>query len=150
VNTLGPSIFTQNANGEGVPAAYGIRVSGGGSSVVNILTFDIGLSRWVPLAINPGTASEPVYLALFGTGFRAASDGGTVSVRIGTTPIPVQYVGLSPGFIGLDQLNIGPLPLTLAGTGLQPLTITINGRIANFSKVLQLAFSSPPTAVAAR
>ena len=150
VNTLAPAIFTQNATGEGVPAAYGIRVSGGGSSVVNILTFDIGQSRWVPLAINPGTASEPVYLALFGTGFRAASEAGTVSVRIGTTPIPVQYVGLSPGFIGLDQLNIGPLPLTLAGTGLQQLTITINGRIANFSKVMQLAFGAPPTAVAAR
>ncbi|MFM8395849.1 MAG: FISUMP domain-containing protein, partial [Acidobacteriota bacterium] len=146
VGALAPAIFTQNATGDGVPAAYGLRVSGGSTSVVNLLTFDTALTRWVPVPISPGTASEPVYLALFGTGFRAANGTGAVSVRIGSSSIPVQYVGLSPGFVGLDQLNIGPLPLSLAGGGIQPLVVTINNRIANQSKVIQLAFSAPATA----
>jgi uncharacterized protein (TIGR03437 family) len=146
VEELAPAIFTQNATGEGVPAGYGLRVVGADIRPLNIHTYDNTLSRWVPIPIDPGTASEPVYLAIFGTGFRAVPGTGTVSARIGTTSIPVQYAGLSPGFIGLDQLNIGPLPLTLAGTGLQPLVLTFNGRVANPSKVIQLNFTRPATA----
>ncbi|MFZ4985094.1 MAG: FISUMP domain-containing protein [Blastocatellia bacterium] len=146
VGTLAPAIFTQNASGDGVPAAYGIRVSGSNVSAVNILTYDSAQSRWIPIPIDPGTASEPVYLALFGTGFRRASGAGGVVARIGSTSIPVQFIGATRDYVGLDQLNIGPLPLTLAGSGIQPLTVSIDGVSANQSRVMQLSFASPSTA----
>lgn len=146
VGALAPAIFTQNATGDGVPAGYGLRVVGSAIRPLNILAYDNALTRWVPIPIDPGTASEPVYLAIFGTGFRSVSGTGTISARIGTTSIPVQYAGPSPGFIGLDQLNIGPLPLSLAGTGTQPLVVSFEGRVANPSKVIQLNFAPRPTA----
>lgn len=146
VGTLAPAIFTQNASGEGVPAAYGIRVSGSNVSVVNILTYDSAQTRWIPIPIDPGTASEPVYLALFGTGFRSASGVERVVARIGTTSIPIQFIGATRDYVGLDQLNIGPLPLTLAGSGIQPLSVTIDGVSANQSRVMLLSFTSPSTA----
>jgi uncharacterized protein (TIGR03437 family) len=146
VAALAPAIFTQNATGDGVPAGYGLRVVGSAIRPLNIVAYDNALARWVPVPIDPGTASEPVYLAIFGTGFRAVSGTGTISARIGTTSIPVQYAGPSPDFIGLDQLNIGPLPLTLAGAGAQPLVVTFEGRVANPSKVIQLSFAPRTTA----
>ncbi|NDD64054.1 MAG: hypothetical protein EBZ36_08770, partial [Acidobacteria bacterium] len=147
VSALAPAIFTQNASGEGVPAAYGLRVRGVTQTAVNILAYDSAQSRWLPIPIDPGTASEPVFIVLFGTGFRAVSGAEGVSARIGSTPVPIQFVGRTGvEFVGLDQLNIGPLPLSLAGSGILPLTITMDGLVVNESKVMQLSFGSPPTA----
>jgi uncharacterized protein (TIGR03437 family) len=143
VGTLSPAIFTQNATGDGVPAAYGLRVRGGETTAVQILAYDQAQARWLPRPLDPGNEKEPVYLVLFGTGFRANGGLGTVRVRIGQTTIPALYAGEAPGFIGLDQLNIGPLPVSLAGAGLLELTITIDGKDANPSKVLPLLFAAP-------
>lgn len=131
VGVLTPAIFTQNASGTGVPAAYGLRAIGSTSQRIDVFSYDAGLARWEAKPVDPGTATEPVYLVLFGTGFRSATDVAMVRARIGELSIPVQFIGATSDFIGLDQLNIGPLPTSLIGSGLLPLDISIQSRNTN-------------------
>jgi uncharacterized protein (TIGR03437 family) len=135
---ISPGLFTQNSTGEGVPAAYALRVSGGNVSGVPILEYDQSQSRWIPVPIDLGPASDEVYLVLFGSGFRAATGITNISARLGATTIPVLYIGADANYVGLDQMNLGPIPRTLAGTGIVNMTITVDGKTVNAGKTIQL------------
>jgi uncharacterized protein (TIGR03437 family) len=50
-------------------------------------------------------------------------------VMIGGKNAPVQFSGLAPGFSGLYQVNV-TVPQN-AGTGMQPVVVTINGLSSN-------------------
>ena len=45
--------------------------------------------------------------------------------------MPALYSGPAPGFAGLDQVNIGPLPQSLAGAGNANIVLTADGQAAN-------------------
>ncbi|MGH9939049.1 MAG: choice-of-anchor D domain-containing protein, partial [Blastocatellia bacterium] len=106
-----PGIFTANANGQGVPAAVVFRVRADGSQTFEPASrFDFDENRFVPLPIDLGPESDRVFLLLFGTGIRGFSGFVTVTATIGGIPVQVGFAGPAPGFIGLDQLNLGPLP----------------------------------------
>ena len=45
--------------------------------------------------------------------------------------MPVLYAGPAPGYAGEDQVNIGPLPRTLAGQGSVSIVLTADGHQAN-------------------
>ena len=45
--------------------------------------------------------------------------------------MPVTYAGPQGHFSGLDQINIGPLPSTLAGTGLVDVVVSIGDLRSN-------------------
>jgi uncharacterized protein (TIGR03437 family) len=81
----------------------------------------------VPLPIHLGPANEQVYLELYGTGIRNAKK---VSVTVGGVNVPVLYSGAA-GFAGEDQVNIGPLPQSLAGQGSVNILLTADGQPAN-------------------
>ena len=51
---------------------------------------------------------------LFGTGIRGSSTGGAIATIAGE-PVPVLGATAQGSFAGLDQVNLGPLPRTLAG-----------------------------------
>lgn len=140
VGQLSPAIFTQNATGDGVPAAYGLRVRGSEVTPVTLLAYDAGLARWITTPIDLGPEGDVVYLVLFGSGFRSNGGLGSISVRIGSQEVTPLYAGEAPGFVGLDQMNIGPIPRALIGAGVVNLTVTIGGKIANQSKNVQLQF----------
>jgi adhesin/invasin len=55
------------------------------------------------------------------------------SATIGSTPAEVSFGGLTPGFVGLGQLNI-VVPAGLAA-GTYPLTITIDGQASNSANI---------------
>jgi uncharacterized protein (TIGR03437 family) len=82
----------------------------------------------VPLPINLGPASEQVYLELYGTGIRNAK---SVLATVGGVGVPILYSGAAPGFAGEDQVNIGPLPQSLAGLGSANILLTADGQAAN-------------------
>ncbi|WP_367399757.1 hypothetical protein [Nevskia soli] len=44
--------------------------------------------------------------------------------------VPVPYAGAAPGEIGEDQVNAGPLPASLAGSGNVNLVLTADGQAA--------------------
>ena len=49
--------------------------------------------------------------------------------------MPVLYAGAQATFAGLDQVNIGPLPASLAGKGTVNLVLTVESQTANTVEV---------------
>jgi subtilase family serine protease len=82
----------------------------------------------VPLPISLGPSTEQVYLEMYGTGIRNAS---SVTASVGGVGVPVLFSGAAPGFAGLDQVNIGPLPRSLAGAGSAGIVVTADTQAAN-------------------
>jgi len=82
----------------------------------------------IPSPIDLGPANEQVYLELYGTGIRHAT---SVNVTVGGVNVPVLYAGAVPGFAGEDQVNVGPLPRSLAGKGSVNILLVADGQPAN-------------------
>jgi len=137
VNRLVPAIFTQNANGEGVPAAYALRYRGNAATVVPVLAYDNNLSKWVPVPIDLGPEGDIVYLVLFGTGFSSNTGKTGTTVTIRTSALTPVYAGPQGDYVGLDQINV-ELPRSLIGAGPVSLQISIDGKVANQSKAMQI------------
>ena len=86
-----------------------------GSYVVAYLT---GVGRLDnPVATGGGAGSDPLSRP------RAA-----VSVTIGNQPAEIAFAGMSPGFVGLTQVNL-KIPNLTAGD--YPLVVTVNGEKSN-------------------
>lgn len=140
VGRLAPAIFTQNATGDGVPAAYGLRVKGSAVTAVSILSYDNTMSKWVPEAIDlgpDGPDPDVVYLVLFGTGLRSNTGATSTMVKFNSTNAVPVYAGEAPGYVGLDQMNV-VIPRSLIGAGLVNLEVIVDGKVANQSKVIQI------------
>ncbi len=113
---IAPSVFTANADGKGVPAAFVLRSSTGFQVYEPVAQFDMTQQKYIPLDIDLGTSSsEVVILVMFGTGWRKA-DVVNNYVDIGSYRGQIEYVGPQPTFEGLDQINIR-LPRNLIGQG---------------------------------
>src|SRR5262249_9232818 len=82
----------------------------------------------VPIDLGPET--DHLYLLLFGTGMRHRSSLANVSVRIGDVDAPVEYVGPQGEFAATDQINVR-LPKSLAGRGVVPVQVTVDGKLAS-------------------
>ncbi|HWB84292.1 MAG TPA: Ig-like domain repeat protein [Bryobacteraceae bacterium] len=128
VTPTAPGIFTATQTGQGPFAGQIVYVHPDQSqTVVNSVTPD-STGTLVP---NPITVSKPgdqVYLTLYGTGLRHA---GTLTATIHGVSVPVSYFGAQGTYDGLDQINIGPLPATLAGAGVVNLVVSADGQAAN-------------------
>lgn len=122
IGAISPGIFMLNTSG--LAAAL---VDIGGSQV-HPKIYQVDSSNNIlalPLAL---TSSEQFYLELYGTGIRASTN---VMVTVGGLNVPVIFVGPAPGYEGLDQVNIGPLPSSLAGRGSVDIILTANDQPAN-------------------
>ncbi len=129
ISNLAPGIFSANSSGAGVAAAYAIKVVG--TNQILQFLFEDGPGGKVPVPIDLGAPSDQVFVVLFGTGFRTNSGLGGVSVKINGTTVGVDYAGLSPDYVGLDQINLKPLPRSLIGAGVSNIVITIDGKVVN-------------------
>lgn len=122
LGNVGPSLFTADASGQGVPAGVLLRVKANGQqSYEPLATFSNGKVTPVTITRNFG---DRLFLVLYGTGWRGAddTDGNTangvaenVQVTIGDKTAPVLFAGVAPGFAGLDQMNV-EIPSGLTGT----------------------------------
>lgn len=128
IDTISPGIFTANASGQGVPAAVALRVVGAQQTFESIFTVQNGVATATP--INLGPVGNDVYLILFGTGVKGAS-AGSITATIGGTETPVLGFAPAPGFVGLDQINVGPIPRSLIGRGPADVVLTVSGKTAN-------------------
>jgi len=130
IANVAPAIFTAGNSGSGPPAAQVVRVSGGVASF-DPAPFVVGTNGTPatpsPIKLSPSTDS--VYLVLYGTGIQRHA--GPVTVTIGGVAIPVLYAGVQGTLTGLDQINIGPLPQSLAGQSSLNLVVTVDGVTAN-------------------
>ena len=75
---------------------------------------------------------DALYPVLFGTRLRGITNLGATGATLGGTGLPVLYIGIqSAQFVGLDQVNLGPLPRSLAGRGPIVLRFTFGAQEAN-------------------
>ncbi|MDX2030531.1 MAG: PKD domain-containing protein [Blastocatellia bacterium] len=131
---VAPGFISANSNGQGVAAAVALRVKGSAQTFEAVASFDQGTSRFVPIQIDLGAADEQVYLIMYGTGFRQNTGLANVKFTIGGAELPasaVLFAGGAPGFIGLDQANLGPIPRSLIGRGTVDIVMTVDGQVAN-------------------
>jgi uncharacterized protein (TIGR03437 family) len=125
IGSVSPGIF--ELNGSGLVAALVLPVISGTQQPLQPV-YQIASGSVIPLPINLGPSTEQVYLEMYGTGIRNAK---SVTVTVGGLSVPVLYAGAAPGFAGEDQVNIGPLPQSLAGKGSVNILLTADGQAAN-------------------
>ncbi|MEO6724719.1 MAG: hypothetical protein ABIP14_05405, partial [Blastocatellia bacterium] len=128
IESTSPGIFTANASGTGVPAAVALRVVGSTQTFESIYSIPMGQPVATPIDLGP--AGNDVYLILYGTGVRNASSA-TVTATIGGTATPILGFAAAPGFVGLDQINVGPIPRSLIGRGAANVVLTVGTKAAN-------------------
>jgi uncharacterized protein (TIGR03437 family) len=141
VPAAAPGIFsaTQDGKGQAIvlnqdnvrnaanrPEARGrvlqVYATGTGAQLLNSITrLPITLASGAPTPI-PTSASDPLYVTAF-----------TPSVTIGGVAATVEFSGLTPGFVGLWQINVR-IPAN-APTGEVPLVISVDGRTGNQTTV---------------
>src|SRR5262245_40965414 len=129
IDAISPGLFTANVSGRGVAAAVILRRSNGVDTFEPVAQLNSAAGRFDPIEIDLGTDADQVFLIAFGTGFRAAPQSD-ISATIGGTPSPFVVAAASPGFAGLDQLNI-LIPRSLIGRKLLDVVFTASGRTAN-------------------
>ena len=126
ITSVSPGIF--QLNNSALVAANVVRVKPDQTQIFETV-YQVDASNNVlarPLDIS--SASDAVYLLLYATGVQKAA---SVAVTVGGQSVPVLYAGPQGFFTGLDQVNIGPLPRVLSGSGKVNIILTADGQTAN-------------------
>jgi uncharacterized protein (TIGR03437 family) len=116
-----PHLFSVNTSG--LAAAYTLRPQSG-------TTTEVYESRGGAVAAKPvsaGTAADPAYLVLVGSGLGSAS---SATATIGGVPTTVSYAGAQGTYRGVDQYNI-LIPPSLSGKGAVEVIVTAAGKASN-------------------
>lgn len=130
VEALAPALFSANGDGRGVAAGLAITARADGTQTWQYLfeaTAPLGARR--PVALDLGGPGDQVFLSLFGTGMRGGA--GAATATVGGEPVGVTGPVAQGQYEGLDQVNLGPLPRTLAGRGEVEIRLVVGGRSAN-------------------
>jgi len=132
IESVAPGLFAANASGQGIGAIVGLRVDAAGvQTYFPVSSYDAAQQQFVATPISLGAVTDQVYLLLYGTGIRGVQNLSNVSVEVGGQSVPILFAGAQGDFVGLDQLNIGPLPRDLANRGSVNIVMTVAGKRAN-------------------
>jgi len=131
IAAVSPGIYSANSTGQGAAAATYIRVAANGARTEGYL-FDTTTRSLVGI---PATATDQIYLILYGTGMR----GGTATATVGGVNVPVAGPVAQSQFPGLDQINLGPLPARI-GLGAKEIIIRQGNVLAN---TVMVGFKAP-------
>lgn len=125
-----PGLFSMNSDGAGVAAANALLYNDYSSlvAVETVFTCDPTYARsCLGAPLKTGSTSQTLYVTLYGTGIRNAT---SVQAFVAGQMVPVQYAGPTPGYAGLDQVNV-PIPQSLAGSGDVRVCIVADGTASN-------------------
>jgi uncharacterized protein (TIGR03437 family) len=135
IQPVAPGLFSANTNGKGVAAAYALRVKPGGTQInEQISIFDPNQQTFVSTPIDLTPSTDQVFLVLYGTGIRHVTSQNGVTVSVGGTILSPSFVGVAPGFEGLDQINV-LLPGSVAGKGEVDVILTADSKVSNTVRV---------------
>jgi uncharacterized protein (TIGR03437 family) len=134
VEKIAPGLFSANSTGRDIAAGNIVRVRNGQQTTEPFARFESG--GFVPIPIDHGPDGDAIYLVFYGTGIRNRDPNGNVSVTVGGVRVDVTYAGSSPPYVGLDQVNTGPIPRSLAGRGEVEVVLNVEGKEANRLKVV--------------
>jgi uncharacterized protein (TIGR03437 family) len=130
IQKVAPGLFSANGTGSGVAAASAVRIAIPTQLQGPVSVFQCDApATCTAVPIDVGL-DAPVYLSFYGTGIRGASSLSNVNVTIGATKIQPTYAGPQGELPGLDQVNV-PLSLSLRGSGLVNVTVTVDGVTSN-------------------
>ncbi len=134
VSPVAPGVFTANADGQGIAAAFSMTIAADGKQMTQTV-FDpaVPVGQRTGLPIDLSQPGRQVYLMLFGTGMRNVSESATAT--IGGAPVMISGPMAQLQFEGLDQVTLGPLPSALSGRGEVEIVLSVDGRIANRATV---------------
>ncbi|MEP7274002.1 MAG: IPT/TIG domain-containing protein, partial [Acidobacteriota bacterium] len=135
---ISSGVFTANSDGQGVAAALAFRVRADSSTQYDpVAVFDPNTNRFVTTPVDLGPEGERVFLVIFASGLRHASDPNgdgnlneTVRVLLGGEELVPTFAGKQGDFVGLDQINV-ELPRSLIGRGDLSFAIAIDGAAAS-------------------
>jgi uncharacterized protein (TIGR03437 family) len=130
VQAVAPTLFSMSGTGSGVAAATAISTNAGNPQMqfpLPVFQCSGSTCSAVPIVLGVDT---PIYVTFYGTGIRNRSSLANVSVTIHGTSVPVLYAGPTPGFAGLDQVNVA-LTLNLRGSGESDVQLTVDGQSSN-------------------
>lgn len=131
IAAVAPGIFQANTATHLLSADVTIAHADGSQTLGH--TYQVNAANQVvALPVSLGSPTDQVFLTMYGTGIKNAH---TVAATIGATTVPVAFFGAQGAFVGLDQLNIGPVPKSLAGAGNVNLSImadTVPANTVNF------------------
>ena len=132
IGTVAPGLFSANGTGEGIGAITALRVAADGSrSNPEVFRYEAAAGQVVGVPLDLGDEDEQVFLTLYGTGIRGAGGSEMVQATIGGSDVPVVSAGAHGEFAGLDQVDVGPLPRSLAGAGKVHVFVTAAGITSN-------------------
>lgn len=132
VTPTAAGIFSAASTGQGVGLLSAVRVdSTGAQTPLAAFRYDDATQSFVALPLSLGAATDQVHLTLYATGVRRVSKLSDVSVTVGGETVPVTYAAAQSEYPGLDQINAGPLPRSLAGRGEVAVVVTVEGNRAN-------------------
>ncbi len=131
IDSVAPGLFTATSDGLGVPVALVRRFRNNQEVFPSPLAAQQDAQgHWIPLPIDLGPETDLVLLEMYCTGLRAPSSLAAVNVKIGGADGTVFYAGLTPGFVGLDQVDVS-IPRSLIGRGDVNIVLTVDGKTAN-------------------
>ncbi len=128
IQLVAPGVFfINNAQAQPVALANFLRFRGAEFTVGNTFTSGFDLEP-----IDLGDDEDQIFLSLFVTGIQFAASVEGMSATIDGEDVPVfSFVGDLDQFVGLGQVNIGPIPRGFIGRGPVLIVLTIDGIAAN-------------------
>lgn len=136
ISNVSPGLFTANQDSKGVAAGQILRISSAGSRSYQDL-FKASGNQNVSFVANPVSlqpSTDQLYVMLYGTGIRLHTLN-PVKATVNGVDVPVLYAGPQNQYPGLDQVNIGPLPASLAGAGEVNLIVYVDGVPSNTTRI---------------
>jgi uncharacterized protein (TIGR03437 family) len=125
IDRLSPGLYTAHSSGSGVAAGLFVRVA---SNLTQTIDFLFNPTTHDAVPVDLGSSSDQVFLSLYGTGFRAA---GSATATVGGVSVPVSAFVPVTQYQGLDMVNVGPLPRSLAGRGEVNVVLSFDGKPTN-------------------
>ena len=123
IDAVAPSLFAANQTGKGIAAAQVVTNSANNTQTVT----DVFQPGCTPSSCSPNPidlSKGSSALVLYGTGIRHRASLSDVTVNIGDQRLPAAYAGPTPGYVGLDQVNVA-LPESLEGSGSVDVSVSI-------------------------
>ena len=129
VGGTAPGLFSANLSGAGVAAAEILRVAPDGTETREpAFARDPETGTYAAVALGLGGDEDQAFLVLCGTGMRRAAAS---SAQIGGEAVSIRAISPQPGSAGVDLVEAGPLPRSLAGRGEVTVTVTADGVRSN-------------------
>jgi uncharacterized protein (TIGR03437 family) len=131
VAQVAPGLFSVDATGQGFSAGNAISQVGAVTLNAPLAVLDPITNSWIAQPVDLSAAPDVVTLELRATGFRGRNANGFVIAQIAGVDVPVISITPSVADVGVDLVQIGPLPQSLAGAGLVDVQLAVDGVSAN-------------------